>query len=89
LTVDGFTELIKIGGLPFALVCVALLALIRGDVVIKKSHDAIIFEKDEQIKRERERGAELWELLQPAIVIGRASLDKLERSERAGRRGAS
>lgn len=86
---DMLGELIKIGGLPFALVCIALFSLLRGDVIIKKSHDAIIAEKDEQIKRERERGAELWVLLQPAIVIGKASLDKLERTERTGRRGES
>lgn len=82
---DVFGELLKVGGLPFALVCVALLALIRGDVVIKGSHQAIIYEKDAQIQRERERGNELWQLLQPAIVIGKASLDKLERTERDGR----
>jgi hypothetical protein len=88
-----FGELLKIGGLPFALVCVALMALIRGDVIIKKSHEAIIKEKDEQIKREKERGGELWTLLQPAIVIGKASLDRLERrekeyqGERSGREG--
>jgi hypothetical protein len=100
--VDIFLKLVEVGGLAFALVCVGLLALLRGDVVTKKSHEAICAEKDRSLSREqaqaaerllaeRERNAELWGLLKPMIGVARATGDKREREyparERAWREG--
>jgi hypothetical protein len=97
-----FLKLVEVGGLAFALVCVGLIALLRGDVVTKKSHEALMQEKDrsiarekdlstEQLVRERERSTELWNLLKPMIGVARASVEKLERerpaAERAWREG--
>lgn len=84
-----FIKLIEVGGLAFALVVVGLLALIRGDVVTKKSHEALLAEKDraiareqangvESLKLERERTNEMWGLLKPMIGVARASVERLE-----------
>lgn len=98
---EVFLRLVEVGGLAFALAALGLLALLRGDVVTKKSHEALLAEKDrallreqtvsaDQLLRERERNAELWGLLRPMIGVARASVEKLERerpAERAWREG--
>lgn len=78
-----FVELIRIGGLAFALVTVAVIALVRGDVFTKKSVDLLIAEKDAQIKREQDRNAELWEIIRPTIGLVQGSLEKLEAAKLA------
>jgi hypothetical protein len=90
-----FLELVKVGGLAFALVCIAVISLVRGDVVVRKSHEAelkgkddVIREKDTQIQREKDRSAELWEIVLPSITVGRGALDKLERERSTGGRKA-
>lgn len=84
--VDLLGDLITIGGLPFAIVCLVIVALIRGDFVIRRSHEALVQEKDEAILREREHRllaqehvAELWHLLEPTIMISEAALAQMER----------
>lgn len=85
---DLFLEFIKIGGLPFALVALAMLAIIRGDIVTRRSHEAVLVEmekllaeKDKANLRERERVAELWEIVLPSLQVGRGALDRLEREQ--------
>lgn len=92
-----FLKLIEVGGLAFACVCVGLLALYRGDVIPRKSVDALVKAKDEAIEREkrvgndnltreRERSTELWTLLRPMISVAQGSLEKLESGPPAARR---
>lgn len=92
-----FLKLVEVGGLAFACVCVGLFALYRGDVVPRKSVEALLKAKDEAIDREkkvgldnltreRERSTELWTLLRPMIGVAQGSLDKLEAPPR--RRGS-
>lgn len=91
-----FLKLVEVGGLAFALVCVGLLALIRGDVVTKKSHEALLAEKDRAIAREQANGVEalryersqreeLWLLLKPMLVVAQSAIERLEQLERPER----
>ena len=70
-------ELVRIGGLAFALACVALLAILRGDVIVKKSYEEMVREKDAQIRREQDRSADLWGLLRPSLGVAKVAVDKL------------
>lgn len=56
---DGiFLKLVEVGGLAFALAAVGVLALLRGDVVTKKNHEALLKAKDDQIIREQTTAAD-------------------------------
>lgn len=75
---DFFGELVKIGGLPLALVAMALVAVIRGDVVVKKSYDAMVAEKDKALLDCQERSADLWSIVRPSLHVGYGALSELE-----------
>jgi hypothetical protein len=61
-------------GIPFVMVCIALGAFYAGKIVTKAAYDgmvkakddaftAMVAEKNEQITRERERSAEMFDLV--------------------------
>jgi hypothetical protein len=75
---DFFGELVKIGGLPLALVAMALIAVVRGDVVVKRSYDAMVAEKDRQILDCQERAKDLWGIVRPSLHVGYGALTELE-----------
>lgn len=85
MTWDIFWELAVRVGLPFALVVVALLAVLRGDVVTKKSHDAMIDIMNTRLSEKDERIAELWEIVKPLTGVARGAVTKLEEERGAGR----
>jgi hypothetical protein len=76
--VELFSTLVQYGGLAFALVTVALVAILRGDVVTRRAYDAMCIEKDRQISREQDRSADLWLLVRPQIQVAHGALNELE-----------
>lgn len=75
---DLLQKFIEVGGPLFGLAVIALLAIVRGDVITRRTYEDMLREKNDQLRRERERVAELWEIVLPSLQVGRGALNRLE-----------
>lgn len=92
---EVFERLVELGGPAFAVAVVVVLLLVRGDLVTRKSHDAIVTaltrERDERLKEKDSRIGELWEILRPMLVVAAGSVARARMDdprEEEGRRRA-
>lgn len=84
-------------GFPFILVCLFGYGLLKRHFVTGGEYLAMLKvlteqieqerkSSDDSLRRERERSAELWDLIRPSIGLARGALDKIEGGRTGTRR---